>query len=152
MKSLVVVVASVLAAAPPAPPEPRPGLEVMAKARAFTLDTSAVGGAVVLRAGDHVDLVAVVTDPESRRMVSVTLLQNVIVIANAAPAPGEPRQLSLLLIPEEVEILAFAKQAGHLTASLRNPADLDVLEERGAATMATITSGERTSYAKPRKK
>jgi pilus assembly protein CpaB len=151
MKSIIVV-ASLLAAAPTAPPGPGPGLEVMAKARAFTLDTSAVGGALVLKPGDHIDIVAVVTEPDAKRLVSVTLLQNVIVLANAAPGPGDPRQLSVLLIPEEVEILAFAKQAGHLTASLRNAADLDVLEERGAATMATILSGERTSFAKPKKK
>lgn len=151
MKSiLVVLIVSTLAVA--ANPEPRPQLDVVAKGRAFTLETSAVGGGLVLRPGDHIDVVAVMQDTDGKRMVSVTLLQNVIVLANAAPAPGEPRQLSLLLIPEEAEILAFAKVAGHLTATLRNGTDIEVLEYAGLATMATVVTGERAAVPKPKKK
>ena len=45
----LVLVLALLAAAP----DPKPALEVMAKARGFTLDTSLVGGGPVLRPGDQ---------------------------------------------------------------------------------------------------
>jgi len=135
-----------------AAPEPRPAapITVQAKARAYTVETSAVTGGAVLRPGDHVDVVAVLQD--DKRLVAVTLLQNVVVVANAAPAPGEARQLSLLVIPEEAELLALAKAAGHLTATLRNEQDPDVLEERGSATVATALTGLRLPPPKAPKK
>ena len=147
---LFILVASTLVVA--APPEPKPALDVMAKARGFTLDTSLMGGGLVLRPGDHIDVVAVMQDTDGKRLISVTLLQNVIVLFNASLAPGEPRQLSLLLIPEEAEILAFAKESGHLTATLRNVADIEVIDVAGLTTLSTMLTGDRTLFPKRPKK
>lgn len=150
--SLALVVVSALVASatpdvkPPAPPVG--GLEVQAKARAFTLETSLVGGAAVVRAGDHVDVLVVMQEPDTKRLVAVTLLQNVIVLANAAPAPGEARQLSLLLLPEEAQMLAIAKDAGRLSTTLRNPEDTGLLDTVDLATIAGTLQGKLVPPAK----
>lgn len=143
-----IALALTILAAEPASPLP----EVQLKARAYSIETSALGGGSVLRANDHVDIVAVMTD-DSKRLVSVTLLQNVIVMANAAPAPGEAKVVSLLVIPEEAELLAVAQLSGKLLATVRNPRDTDVLEERGVVTVANAISGQREpKAAKPAKR
>lgn len=140
-----VAAAVLVLSASPAPAS----LGVQPKARAYTLETSAVVGGAVLRANDHVDLVAVLKDDKG--LVAVTLLQNVIVLANAAPAAGEARQLSFLVLPEEAELLALAKSSGQLSATLRNATDLEVLEERAAVTVRTALTGEHVPM-KPAKK
>jgi pilus assembly protein CpaB len=130
--------------------------KVMKKARAVTIDTkgaSSVGGWV--RPNDHVDLIGTFKDPATGEQVAVTLMQNVIVLAtgkvsgttNVNLVPENQREynnVSLLLLPEEVEVAVLAQELGSLTLSLRNEEDLDVLEERGRATINTLLSGERT--------
>jgi pilus assembly protein CpaB len=130
--------------------------KVMKKARALSIEagkTAAVGGWV--RPNDHVDLIGTFKDPHTNESVAVTLLRNVIVLAtgkitgttnvNLIPeAQREYSNVSLLVIPEEAEILVLASELGGLTMSLRNEDDVDVLEERGRATINTLLSGERT--------
>src|SRR5687767_4381504 len=104
--------------------------------------TTAVGGWV--RPNDHVDVIGTFKDPQTNESVAVTLLQNVIVLAtgkitgttnvNLIPeAQREYSNISLLVIPEEAEILVLAAELGALTLALRNEDDVDVLEERGRA-------------------
>ena len=130
--------------------------KVQKKARAITIDatsTGSVGGWV--RPNDHVDLIGVFKDAQTNESVAVTLLQNVIVLAtgkitgttNVNLIPEGQRNysnVSLLVLPEEAEILVLAGEAGGLVMSLRNEDDVDVLEERGRATINTLLSGERT--------
>jgi pilus assembly protein CpaB len=130
--------------------------KVQKKARAITIEsksTTAVGGWV--RPNDHVDLIGTFKDPQTGEQVAVTLLQNVIVLAtgkitgttniNLVPeGQRDYNNVSLLVIPEEAEILVLAQELGALTMSLRNEEDIDVLEERGRATINTLLSGERT--------
>ncbi len=130
--------------------------KVQKKARAITIDagkTTAVGGWV--RPNDHVDVIGTFKDPQTNESVAVTLLQNVIVLAtgkitgttNVNLIPENQREynsVSLLVIPEEAEILTLATDLGSLILSLRNEDDVDVLEERGRATINTLLSGERT--------
>jgi pilus assembly protein CpaB len=56
----------------------------------------------------------------------------------------EYSNVSLLVIPEEAEIVVLGTELGSLTLALRNEDDVDVLEERGRATINTLLSGERT--------
>ncbi|MBI3182193.1 MAG: Flp pilus assembly protein CpaB [Myxococcales bacterium] len=130
--------------------------KVQKKARAITIEagkTTAVGGWV--RPNDHVDVIGTFKDPQTNESVAVTLLQNVIVLAtgkitgttNVNLIPENQREynnVSLLVIPEEAEILVLATEMGALTLSLRNEDDVDVIEERGRATINTLLSGERT--------
>jgi pilus assembly protein CpaB len=130
--------------------------KVQKKARAITIEAgkaTAVGGWV--RPNDHVDVIGTFKDPQSNESVAVTLLQNVIVLAtgkitgttNVNLIPENQRDystVSLLVIPEEAEILVLATELGQLMLALRNEDDIDVIEERGRATINTLLSGERT--------
>jgi pilus assembly protein CpaB len=112
-----------------------------------------VGGWV--RPNDHVDVIGTFRDPQTNEQVAVTLIQNVTVLAtgkitgttNVNLIPEGQRDysnVSLLVIPEEAEVLVLAQQEGKLTLSLRNEEDVDLIEERGRATIHTLLSGERT--------
>ncbi len=129
---------------------------IMKRARALAVDvrnTSGVGG--WLRPNDHVDIIGSFKDPATNEQVAVTLLQNVNVLAtgkvsgttNVNLIPESQRaysNVSLMVLPEEAELLVLAQESGNLTFTLRNEDDLDVLEERGRATINTLLSGERT--------
>lgn len=130
--------------------------KVQKKARAVTIEasrTGSVGGWV--RPNDHVDVIGTFRDPETNEQVAVTLMQNVVVLAtgkitgttnvNLIPeAQRDYSNVTLLLIPEEAEMMVLAAELGELTLSLRNEEDVDLLEERGRATIKSLMSGERT--------
>jgi pilus assembly protein CpaB len=130
--------------------------KVQKKARAMTIEAgkaTAVGGWV--RPNDHVDIIGTFKDPQTNESVAVTLMQNVIVLAtgkitgttnpNLIPeAQREYSNVSLLVLPEEAEMLVLAGELGGLSMSLRNEDDVDLMEERGRATINTLLSGERT--------
>jgi len=128
---------------------------VQKKGRAINLGMSgsqAVGGWV--RPNDHVDIIGIFRDPASQEQMAMTLLQNVVILAtgkitgttNINLLPEGDRgysDLSLLVLPEEAEILTLAEGMGALKMTLRNPEDIDVQEERGRATLTTLLTGER---------
>ncbi len=129
--------------------------KVQKRARAITIDAktvTSVGGWV--RPNDHVDIIGTFKDPGSGEQTAVTLMQNVIVVAtgkitgttniNLIPeGQRDYNNVSVLVIPEEAEILVLAQELGALTMSLRNEDDVSVLETRGRATINTLLSGER---------
>jgi len=130
--------------------------KVQKRARAITIDAkarTAVGGWV--RPNDHVDIIGTFKDPGSGEQTAVTLMQNVIVIAtgkitgttNVNLVPEGQRDysnVSLMVIPEEAEVLVLAQELGALTLSLRNEEDISVLEgARMHSNISTLLSGER---------
>jgi len=130
---------------------------VLQKGRALTLEVSgarmSVGGWV--RPNDHVDVLGSFRDPASGESISVTLMQNVVVIAtgritgttNINLVPESDRQYStitFLVLPEEAEILSLAAELGALTLTLRNPEDLDQASERGHTSINTLLTGVRS--------
>jgi pilus assembly protein CpaB len=126
---------------------------VQRRARAVTIETSeaqAVGGWV--RPNDHVDVIATFREPGTDELSTLTLLQNVVVVATgdvagpARPHAGDDgvRNVSLLLLPEEVELAVLAQELGRLTLVLRNPEDIEVQEDRTRTTLSTLLTGERT--------
>jgi pilus assembly protein CpaB len=138
--------------------------KVQKKVRAITIEarnTTSVGGWV--RPNDHVDVIGTFLDPQTDENVAVTLLQNVIVLAtgkvtgttNVNLIPENQRDynnITLMVIPEEAEILTLAAELGNLTLSLRNEEDVDMIEERGRATISTLLSGERTRVLEQRRR
>lgn len=130
--------------------------KVQKKTRAITLmakETGSVGGWV--RPNDHVDIIGTFKDPSTTEQVAVTLMQNVIVLAtgkitgttNVNLIPESQREysnVSVMVIPEEAEMLVLAQELGNLTMSLRNEEDIDVMEDRGRATITGLLNGERT--------
>jgi pilus assembly protein CpaB len=137
--------------------------KVLKKARALSIMASgaaALGG--WLRPNDHVDLIGSFKDPTSGEQVAVTLLQNVLVLAtgklsgttnvNLVPeAEREYGNVSVLVLPEEAELLVLAQELGALNFTLRNEDDVDLMQERGRATINTLLSGERTRVLQARR-
>jgi pilus assembly protein CpaB len=137
--------------------------KVQMRTRALTVEaarTASVGGWI--RPNDHIDVIGTFRDPHGNEQVAVTLLQNVIVLAtgkitgttNLNLLPENRRDysnLSLLLIPEEAELLVLAQALGQLHFTLRNEDDVDVVEDRGRATLHTLLSGERTRALQERR-
>ncbi len=128
---------------------------IQKKARAVTItvgEKQSVGGWV--RPNDHIDIVGTFRDPGTGQQIAVTMLQNVIVLAtgkitgttniNLIPEnQRDYRNITLLLLPEEAEIITLASELGSLTLTLRNQEDIDIGEERGRATIETLLTGER---------
>lgn len=127
---------------------------VRRRGRAVTVplgEAGSVGGWV--RPNDHVDVLGTLRDPATHEMTTVTLLQNVVVLATGAEAgrfggAAEGARtfgnVSLLVLPEEAEILILAQELGSLSLTLRHPEDADVETERSRATISTLLTGERS--------
>jgi pilus assembly protein CpaB len=123
------------------------------KGRAVTVDVqerNAVG--LWVRPNDHVDVVGSFREPQTQQLKSVTLLQNVVVLATgrinastSAPADEDRRYTSvtLLVLPEEAEILTLAQETGTLTLLLRNPDDPDSQDKRAVVDQRQLLTGER---------
>lgn len=126
------------------------------RGRAVTIETvrsASVGGWV--RPNDHVDVIGTFKDPQTNESVAVTLMQNVIVLATGKitgttnlnllqESQRDYQNVSLLVLPQEAEMLVLAAEQGALSLSLRNEDDTDMMEDRGRATIHTLLSGERT--------
>ncbi|MEW6435381.1 MAG: Flp pilus assembly protein CpaB [Myxococcota bacterium] len=138
--------------------------KVMKKTRAFTLEAkpvTAVGGWV--RPNDHIDILGTFKDPNTGEQVALTLLQNIIVLAtgkitgttNVNLLPEGQRDynnVSVLVLPEEAEVLMLARELGELSFSLRNEEDLDVLDERRQTTVSTLFDGKRLQLLMEKRK
>jgi pilus assembly protein CpaB len=128
---------------------------VRKRGRAISLDMSgAAGVAGWVRPNDHIDILGSFTDPKTQQMVTVTLLQNVIVLATGqitgstnvhALKEGDKgySSITVMVLPEEAEIIVLASQLGALYLTLRNPEDIGGEEERARATIETLITGER---------
>lgn len=136
---------------------------VRKKMRAVTMDfngSAGVGGFV--RPNDHVDILGTFSDPKENQLVTVTLMQNIIVLAcgqvtgntNVAILDKSEKNyanITVLMLPEEAEIAVLASQMGNLYLTLRNPEDISDLEERGRATLTTLLTGERVRALQERR-
>jgi pilus assembly protein CpaB len=138
--------------------------KVMKRARAITLEAkavTAVGGWV--RPNDHVDILGTFKDPTSGEQVALTLLQNIVVLAtgkitgttNVNLVPEGQRDynnVSVLVLPEEAEVLVLAQELGQLTFALRNEEDISALEERRQTTISTLFDGKRLQLLMDKRK
>ena len=107
-----------------------------------------------VRPNDHIDIITTFRDPESKELISSTLLQNVIVLntgkitgmTNINLLNSEDRNyvtVSVLVLPEEAEMLVLAQEIGNLYLSLRNSEDIEVQEQKGKVNVRTLLTGER---------
>ena len=133
---------------------------VRKRGRAVSMDVterSSVGQWV--RPNDHVDILGSFRDPNSNQMVAVTLLQNIIVLAtgktNASTQSTRRTDqygtVTLMVLPEEAEILLLAQELGSLYLSLRNSKDISIFEERARTTIQTLLTGERVKKLQQRR-
>ncbi|MBI3179209.1 MAG: Flp pilus assembly protein CpaB, partial [Deltaproteobacteria bacterium] len=105
--------------------------------------------------GDRVDVIGVFRDPKLREMISVTMLQNVIVLAtgriggqtNLRLLSENDRQYNTItvhVLPEAAEMLVLAQELGSLYLSLRNPEDTEIGGADERTSMTTLLTGERS--------
>jgi pilus assembly protein CpaB len=127
---------------------------VRTRGRAYTIearDIASVGGWV--RPGDHVDIVISVRDPLSRERKATTTLQNIPVLATGhitastnigmlSATDREYNDISFMVLPEEVDILALMGSKASYRLVLRNDDDYEQFES-GQSTMETLLSGRR---------
>ena len=99
-------------------------------------EVMAVGTAVKPR--DRVDIMATYHDPRTRQELTKMILQNVMVLAvnrgqtDAQGKEGANSSMTLLVKPEEAELLAAADRAGALRVTLRPVKDERVVVSSGA--------------------
>ena len=131
--------------------------KVVKRMRAVTIDAksaSSVGGWV--RPNDHIDVIGTFKDPDTNQQVALTLLQNVVVLAtgkitgntNLNLLPEGERtygNVTLMVVPEEGEILTLAQELGNLTLALRNEDDIGTINNRLPTSVRTLFDGERRS-------
>ena len=109
-----------------------------------------------MRPNDHIDVIGTFKDPDTNQQVAHTLLQNVVVLATGKItgntninllAEGERTygNVTLMVVPEEGEILTLAQELGALTLALRNEDDLDTINNRLPTSVRTLFDGERRS-------
>jgi pilus assembly protein CpaB len=95
--------------------------------------SSTFGG--LLRPGDRVDVLLTMEEPQS---VTVPLLQNALVLAVGADT-GRPQvtaegeeievsQITLALTVEQAQLITLASTRGRMSLTLRNPDDINVIE------------------------
>jgi len=131
------------------------------KGRAVSVDVqekTAVG--LWVRPNDHVDVIGSFRDPANQELKTMTLLQNVVVLAtghitaNTVYVPEEQKKfqtVTLLVLPEEAQILTLGQELGQITLLLRNPEDLDVQEKRSVVDQKTLLTGERAAELQQRR-
>lgn len=109
-----------------------------------------------VRPNDHVDVIGTFRDPNTRELVAVTLLQNIIVLATGhysgmsvlqTEEDKKYQQVVLLTLPEEAEILTLGAESGALTLTLRNPKDMDVGEGTKLKTDTNVLLGSDRTEA-----
>ncbi|MBW2732085.1 MAG: Flp pilus assembly protein CpaB [Deltaproteobacteria bacterium] len=135
---------------------------VRRRGRAISMEVaerSSVGQMV--QPNDHVDVLGTFRDPNSNQMVAVTLLQNVIILATgratSATQSVQGRDhdaystVTLLVLPEEAEIMVLAQELGSLYLALRNREDISIFEERARTTIETLLTGERVKELQKRR-
>ncbi len=138
--------------APPVEAETPSTAYIQKKGRSISLP---LAGAEWVRPNDHIDVLMFEVDPQNKEAMAMTVGQNVVVlgVGPLQDAVGDRqalRDVTMLVMPEEAEILLLGVHDGIAAAVLRNPEDIDLQEERGRATMATLLTGERinTLYRK----
>ena len=139
------------------------GEKLRAGARAITIpvnQTSAVG--YWIRPNDHVDILGTFQNRagDKAEMVAITLLENIVVLKTGNKGSGinNPNSsdysystITLLVLPEEAEMLLLAQKIGTLSLTLRNPTDRELMQERSWTTLKTLLTRERAKKLRTRR-
>jgi pilus assembly protein CpaB len=124
--------------------------------RAITIGASeivAAGGAV--KPGDHVDILATYSEPNTHQETTRMVLQDVRVLfvnqaeTNPQGNTGAKSSMTLAVKPEDAELLIAAERAGVLRVMLRAPTDKKIVDSQGV-TVRDIPGGAKTFEVTPR--
>ena len=128
---------------------------VQKRGRAITVRVHQAAVGNWIRPNDHVDILGAFRDPSSNSTIVSTLLQNILVLATGRITPASNMNLvpenernygnvTLLVLPEEAEIILLAQEMGTLYLTLRNPDDLSQQAERKRITLEMVIQGDLT--------
>ena len=117
----------------------------------------------MVRPNDHIDLLLTFRDPSTRLVTTMTLLENVVVLATGDILGGavigmldqERRRYGTITVElqaKEAELAVQAQAMGNLYATLRHPDDQDVLEDRARTSVETVLTGERAAQLQRNRK
>jgi len=81
-----------------------------------------------INVNDKIDILFTYKDRKTGGKVTCTLLQNKQVLSTGIRNKSANGALTLSLDPNETEMLIFAQHRGYMTASLRNPEDIDIIK------------------------
>jgi pilus assembly protein CpaB len=113
-------------------------------------EISAVGNQV--KPGDHVDVLATYSEPNTHQDTTRTVLQNVLVLAvnqgETGSQGGAKTSMTLAVNPEEAELLMAADRASVMRVMLRAPSDKKIVDSQGV-TVRDI-GGSKTFEVAPR--
>jgi pilus assembly protein CpaB len=107
-----------------------------------------------IQANDHIDVVGTFQNMAGERaeMVALTILENIVVLktGNRGKGVNNPESadytfstVTLLVLPEEAEMLILAQKIGTISLTLRNPDDRTLMHERAWTTLKTLLTRER---------
>jgi pilus assembly protein CpaB len=123
--------------------------------RAVTIGVNLVSGVgASIRPGDSVDILSTFSDPIAREEKTMTVLQNVPVLAidagrtDRGAESGAQQAITLAVNPDEAEMLAGLDRAGVLRVALRGAEDPTTVETRGF-TLRNIRPRAGTEVAPP---
>jgi pilus assembly protein CpaB len=119
------------------------------KMRAYTIKVDDVSGvAGFIHAGDHVDVLVVMSIPRSQEEFSKIVLQDILVLSAGQTwqqtASGEPKPVSnvtLEVTPEQSEVLNLASTQGKIHLTLRNRASKVTPPTPGVGTSSIFNGG-----------
>ncbi|MBU1239795.1 Flp pilus assembly protein CpaB, partial [Myxococcota bacterium] len=93
-------------------------------------------------------------------MVALTILENIVVLktGNRGKGVNNPESndlafpsVTLLVLPEEAEMLILAQKIGSIAFTLRNPDDRGLMQERAWTTLKTLLTRERAKKLRMRR-
>jgi pilus assembly protein CpaB len=110
-------------------------------------DVSSVSG--LINPNDHVDILCTIRNELTQEEATITLLQNITVLATGRAMSGEQKikpaygTMTLLVTLEEAELLVFAQKKGRsLITVLRNPEDIQTRKDIAKVTFSDILKDE----------
>lgn len=129
--------------------------------RAITIPadlSSSLGG--FLRPGDHVDVLGTFVKGQGGERSTVTLLQNVLVLATGtrldSSTPTSPQanflHITLAATLEEAELLAFSMTRGQVHVILRHAEDLQIIENIPEKDFADIFEPQRRAVLQSKRR
>jgi pilus assembly protein CpaB len=120
-------------------------------------DVSGVAGFV--HPGDHVDVLMEIAMPSSNEHFSKTILQNIVVLTAGQTweqvrdqKPSVVNTVTLVLTPDQAEVLNLASNQGRIRLALRNRNDADAVASRGIATSSLMGESVEKTVEKVEKK
>lgn len=88
----------------------------------------------LIKSGDHVDLITTLEIPGENKPSTLTLLQNVSVLSTGEGTDDEQKgygSITLMVLPEEANIITHSAKYGSLSLVLRNPLDMKTNKSLG---------------------